>query len=80
MSEFVPKGDVFPNLHSDTTWVEDVADERRVPTPVLERKIGEYTSFLERTDLMPRALKAANYILDRMMFELAAREGVYDGR
>lgn len=71
MSDFTGTGfDTFPSLYSDLTWIHDLADERLIPREVLERKVGEYVTFLNRDDLMPRAKKTANYILDHMIFEL----------
>ena len=76
MSEFTSKGgEVFPNTHSDLQYIHTVAewnDEQ------LDHKVNEYGQFLQRTDLMPRAIKAANFIMDRLIFELAYRDGVYD--
>lgn len=72
---FVPEGgEVFPNLHED---FKDIATVTEWPQAKLDSKLAEYTEFLKRDDLMPRAVKTANWILDRMLFEVACQTGMY---
>jgi hypothetical protein len=75
-SAFTSTGfDVFPNVHSDEQEVLKVVewgDEK------LLHKLDEYGSFLQRPDIMPRARKVADFILDRLIFDQACRDGVYD--
>ena len=65
----------FPNTHSDrleaSTCVEWDTDR-------LEYKINEYGEFLQCEDIMARARRVGNEVLDLLIFELACREGVYD--
>lgn len=76
MSEFTSQGgEVFPNTYSDLQTISEVAEW---PIERLNHKANEYGKFLLREDLMPRALKAANFIMDRLLFEMAYRDGVYD--
>lgn len=60
----------FPNtmadqerLHSITEWSDEL----------LEDKVYEYWQFLERKDLMPRAIAAANRMLLHMGYEVDCR-------
>ncbi len=76
MSEgFVSEGfKPFPNTASDAQEVLKVvewSDEK------LAYKMNEYGEFLQRTDIMPRARKLGNFILDRLIFDMAVRDGVY---
>ena len=76
MSEFTGEGfKPFPNTHSDLQEASKVVewDDAR-----LERKVHEYGHFLTRDDIMERARKTGALILDRLMFELACRDGIYD--
>ncbi len=75
MSEFSGSGfETFPSLHADTAKITVFAE---MDKDILERLATEYTDFLSRENLMPRAKATANRILDHVMFELAYREGVY---
>ena len=75
MSEFAGKGfESFPHLYADTKKIAVFAEMEK---EILERLSSEYTEFLSRENIMPRAREAANRILDHVMFELAYREGVY---
>lgn len=75
MSEFSGSGfETFPSLHADTAKITVFAE---MDKDILERLANEYTDFLARENLMPRAKATANRILDHVMFELAYREGVY---
>lgn len=65
----------FPALYHDGQRIHSVTEW---PQDMLEGRINEYGAFLQRDRLMPRAQKAANHILDHLIFELAARDGVYD--
>lgn len=76
MSEFSSEGhDSFPNFYADRESAKEVATWE---ADRLNYKIGQYTEFIVNGDPMPRALKAANTIIDLLMFELAYRDGVYD--
>lgn len=65
----------FPNLHSDTQEIHKVSEWT---TEHLDYKTHEYGDFLQREDIMPRALHTANRILDHLLFEQAYRDGVYE--
>lgn len=71
---FVPEGEVFPNLHADTELVHRLAE---LSDEALDYKAKEYSMFLERTYLMPRAINAANRILEHIIFEMNFRNGIY---
>jgi hypothetical protein len=76
MSEFTSAGgEVFPNCHSDAQEVFRISEWS---DEALEHKLHEYGAFMQRDDLMPRAIKTANYILDRLIFEQAYRDDVYE--
>lgn len=76
MSEFSGSGfETFPSLHADTAKITVFAE---MDTEILERLANEYTDFLARGNLMPRAEKTANRILDHVLFEMAYRDGIYD--
>jgi hypothetical protein len=47
-------------------------------TERLEAVILEYANFLRREDIMPRAAASAEAIIERSLFELAYRDGIYD--
>lgn len=64
----------FPNLHADYQQVGEFASW---PQNALERLYAEYTDFVKRDDLMPRAANSADTILAHLAFELAYREGIY---
>ena len=76
MSEFTGSGfETFPHLYADTKKIEVFAE---MDKEILERLANEYTEFLSRERLMPRAEATANRVLDHVMFELDFREGIYD--
>ena len=64
----------FPNTHSDAQEVLKVAEWSNKQ---LEYKLTEYGRFSQRKDIMPRARKAADFVLDRLIFDQAFRDGVY---
>lgn len=70
MSELKP----FPNTLADQEKLHSIAEW---PEKQLEDKVVEYWQFKERTDLMPRAIKAANRILEHLGFEVDYRAGIY---
>jgi len=76
MSEFTSAGSFsFPNLHSDTEEVRRVvewSDEQ------LEYKMSQYGEFMQRPEIQPRGRKLGEFILDRLIFDAACRDGVYD--
>lgn len=75
MSDFTGDGFVpFPNLHSDIHEVVAVAEWTNEH---LEYKTDQYGQFMQREDIMPRARKTGDWILERLIFELAYRDGVY---
>lgn len=76
MSEFTGSGkEHFPHFYADTQKIAVFAEMEK---EILERLCDEYTQFLSRDNIMPRAETTANRILDHIMFELAYREGIYD--
>lgn len=76
MSEFSGNGfKPFPNTMADLKQVSNVEAWSREH---LEHKTNEYGAFLTREDIIPRAIAAGNLILDRLLFEMAYRDGVYD--
>ncbi len=75
MSEFTSKGgDVFPNTYSDAQEIIRVADWT---DEHLDFKLNEYGAFMQREDLMARARKTGDFILERLIFEQAFRDGVF---
>ena len=70
MSEFPS----FPNLNADMEQVHAVAEWT---IEGLDYKTNEYGAFLQRKDPMPRAVAAANKILDLLLFEQGYRDGIY---
>lgn len=67
--------DTFPSIYSDNQIISECSnweDER------IERVVQEYTTFLERDDLQPRARAGAERILDHLGFEMDYRMGAYD--
>lgn len=66
--------ETFPNLYGDSLKVVEIAEW----TPeALDNKTNEYGEFLTRPNLMPRAKKMANWIMDRLLFEMGYRDGIY---
>lgn len=73
MSEFTSSGgEVFPNTHADTQLITTFAE---LTDEILDRKAKEYSLFLQREDLMPRAIETAQRILEHLIFEINYREG-----
>lgn len=73
MSGFTGEGFVpFPNTIADLEQIHSVTEW---PTERLDYKTNEYGAFLQRDDLMPRAVAAASKILDYLLFELESRDG-----
>lgn len=67
MSDFSGDGFTsFPNIYEDNKRVSEFSG---LEQPVLERKLGEYTLFLQRNDLMPRARATGERILNHLIFE-----------
>jgi glycine betaine/choline ABC-type transport system substrate-binding protein len=67
MSEFSSEGFTsFPNTYEDNKHVANISD---LEQPVLEWKLGEYTAFLQRDDLMPRAREVGGRVLNHLIFE-----------
>ena len=64
----------FPNTHSDAQEVLGVASW---PDDKLEYKLEEYGRFVQRKDIMPRARRMGDFVLDRLIFDQACRDGVY---
>lgn len=76
MSDFIGEGYApFPNTHSDR---QDVLSVVEWPDEKLDHKINEYGAFLQRDDLMERARRIGNEILDRLLFDMACRDNVYE--
>lgn len=65
----------FPSLHVDNKLVAEFSSW---PIENLEHRVNEYTAFLQRPDLMPRAREQAERVREHILFELAYRDGVYD--
>lgn len=84
MSEFSGEGfRPFPNLYYDLMRTGEYAMENPDGTYIytadrLEAVILEYANFLRREDIMPRATATAEAIIERSLFELAYRDGIYD--
>lgn len=71
MSDFTSEGfKPFPNTESDLYRLHSVTEW---PDELLQDKVYEYWQFLDRDDLMPRAIKAANKILEHLGFEVDMR-------
>lgn len=76
MSAFVGEGfGSFPNIHSDIKELSKIVEWS---DEVLDHKAAQYGAFLQCADLMPRARRSANFIIDRILFDLACRDGIYD--
>jgi hypothetical protein len=65
----------FPSLHYENTKTSRYAE---MDTPDLESRVNEYTNFLSG-NCMPRARAIGERIVNHILFELAYRDGVYDG-
>lgn len=75
MSEFSSDGfDSFPNLYADREEVKEVAEWSKEK---IAFKLGQYSTFLSRSDLMPRATATATTITDLIRFEIGYSEGLY---
>lgn len=66
----------FPSLYADGLQTGEFSEWK---TPFLLDRYNEYTQFLQRPDLMPRAQTEAARILLHLTFELDYRAGVYSG-
>ena len=76
MSDFTSEGhDPYPNFHLDREKLLGATD---LPIEYLEAQVGFYTRYLGRTGIMESHRRRANANLDRYIFELACRDGVYD--
>lgn len=76
MSDFSSAGrDVFPNLYGDAMQIHDLVEW---PKEAIEDRIRDYSDFLERKDLMPRARNEAGRLIGHYVFELMCREGAFD--
>lgn len=74
-SGFTTEGhESFPNIHSD---YEQVHEFSLWPQEALEERFTEYSSFLERKDLMPRAREYAGRVAAHLVFELMYRKGFF---
>lgn len=79
-----PRGDEsLPNIYYDMLRTGEYAFENPdgsylYTSERLEAVILEYANFLRRDNVMPRAEDSANTIIDRTLFELAFRDGIYD--
>jgi hypothetical protein len=76
VSEFTGEGFApFPNTYEDNKRIGACST---LSDQILEDKCKEYVLFVQRKDIMPRAVSIAGRILDHVMFELAFRDGIYD--
>ncbi len=76
MSEFTSDGfKPFPNTFEDNKRVGSCSEWS---DDVIENKVTEYWLFLERKDIMPRAVEVAHRVLDHLGFEMDYRYGTYD--
>ena len=66
----------FPSIYADSQIVGEFSLwEQRL----LEERHNDYNSYLEREDISPRSRAEAERVLGHLSFELAYREGIYDG-
>ena len=63
----------FPPTYEDNKDVRNFSDEKKWPTPKLIGRLAMYSWFVERLDIMPRARRTANRILEHLLFELPYR-------
>jgi hypothetical protein len=78
MSDFTTEGfESFPNIYVDNLQTHEFSTWNRA---VLEARVMQYGTFLQQSDLMPRAKEGANRVMDHLLFELAWRDGVYDNQ
>lgn len=77
-SGFTPQGfESMPSIYSDS---RDIGNVSELANEVLDAKTMEYGRFLQSPDIMPRAKQSAERIINHLLFELAWRDGVYDGK
>jgi hypothetical protein len=71
----------YPDFHLDRQKLIEIGAETIAgyvySTEHIENQVGFYTRYLQRKDIMTSHRERANQNLDRYMFELAYREGVY---
>lgn len=65
----------YPNLHLDKELTHRVVE---LPDEQLIYKLNQYGEFIGREGIMPKHREAANWILDRLLFDQAVRDGIYD--
>lgn len=76
MSDFNGEGFAsFPNTYEDNKQVGMFSN---LTPEALEYKLNEYGQFLQRPDLMARAKRIGNRVLDHLLFEAAWRDGIYN--
>lgn len=76
MSSFTGEGFApFPNVYSDNQRLGECSEW---PDSVIEDKVCEYWQFLDRDDIMPRAIAAAHRVIDHLGFEMDYRYGAYE--
>jgi hypothetical protein len=59
----------------DSLQVSEYAEWER---EILERKLVEYETFLQRKDVAPRGRETAERVVAHLVFELMYREGAFD--
>lgn len=64
----------FPNTYEDNKRVGEFST---LTDEALANKTNMYGEFMQREDLMPRARKTGERILNHLIQELAYRDGVY---
>lgn len=62
--------DPMPPIYHDLNRIHEVANW---PQAMLEERMAEYTKFLQRPDIMPRAQQASLKLLGLMAFEHSYR-------
>jgi hypothetical protein len=76
MSDFSGEGFTsYPNMYLDEQVLLRAAE---LSTEHLDYKMNQYGEFIQRPNLLPRHLEKAHKLLDRIIFEAAYRDGVYD--
>lgn len=71
MSEFASEGhESFPNIYQD---YEQAHEFSLWPTEALQERLQEYSAFLQRKDLMPRARDYSERLIGHLVFELLWR-------
>jgi hypothetical protein len=65
-----------PNVYSDSKRLGQFSEW---DAEMLEARTMQYGEYLQTPDLMPRARLGADRVLNHLLFELAWRDGIYEG-